>query len=317
MTRLVSMPTLIQKIPGGHQQRTAHGEFIAVLARTIREAILCEHPHDGGRGAGLFAGSFDWHSCVHAHWALLSICRYRHSDELHEFLRARLTRDAIEREWSFLSQHADFELPYGRAWLLLALDEALRHPDIGVPWARPIRDEAWREIHGWLHDSPFPEQSDRFAGDHGSWLFSLFLLILTSTRTTSELHACTALYMERVEPVHHLLRDHAPGGRDFIDMPALLATIRALIGHSEPSEHELSDPLEVEFDHCHSYGRMAVRLWPYAVVAARDHDAASRLDYFLSRIQERPELWTEDFPSISHWVPQFLWMALWLAMERP
>ena len=32
---------------------------------------------------------------------------------------------------------------------------------------------------------------------------------------------------------------------------------------------------------------------------------------------ERRDLWAEDFRSVTHWIPQYLWFALWLADGRP
>ena len=48
-------------------------EVIAQLAHVIKTGIKTFEPHAGPRGPGPFAGTYDWHSCVHAHWALLAM----------------------------------------------------------------------------------------------------------------------------------------------------------------------------------------------------------------------------------------------------
>jgi hypothetical protein len=63
----------------------------------------------------------------------------------------------------------------------------------------------------------------------------------------------------------------------------------------------------------HLLGVHVTRLWPLAIAARDDAGAAALLDRELSAYLEREELWNGDFAVVSHWMPQFVWVALWLA----
>ena len=71
----------------------------------------------------MFGGSYDWHSCVHAHWALSSMARAHNDADLEDFLLQRLNPHSLARVADELSAAPEFELPYGQAWLLLLLCE--------------------------------------------------------------------------------------------------------------------------------------------------------------------------------------------------
>ena len=85
----------------------------------------------------IFHGSFDWHSCVHGWWQLLTLLRL--DPELPEAaeIRARadqmFTPDKVAGELAYLDRpySAGFERPYGWAWLLELHGEASRHDAAG------------------------------------------------------------------------------------------------------------------------------------------------------------------------------------------
>lgn len=89
--------------------------------------LVLEGPQDLRRPAALhpaFHGSFDWHSCVHAHWLLARL--RRRFPELPEApaiaarFEAAFTEANIAAERAFLARPSarGFERPYGWAWLL-------------------------------------------------------------------------------------------------------------------------------------------------------------------------------------------------------
>lgn len=99
---------------------------------------VLEGPEDLKRPSELhpaFHGSFDWHSCVHAHWMLARL-RRRLPDlpaarDIAARLDAAITPAAIAAERAFLARPAarGFERPYGWAWLLKL------HAELEAPWA--------------------------------------------------------------------------------------------------------------------------------------------------------------------------------------
>ena len=93
-------------------------------------------PHDATTPARLhpiFHGSFDWHSCVHGWWQLLTIARLfpdiAEADAIRARADAMLTHDLVAGELAYLDRpmSAGFERPYGLAWLLALHAEAARH----------------------------------------------------------------------------------------------------------------------------------------------------------------------------------------------
>ena len=80
-----------------------------------------------------FYGSFDWHSCVHSWWTLLTVNRL-FPDMAEANRAARLadetfTTDKLAAELAYLQrpESRGFERPYGWAWLLYLHLEASRH----------------------------------------------------------------------------------------------------------------------------------------------------------------------------------------------
>lgn len=88
---------------------------------------VLEGPADLRRPSELhpvFHGSFDWHSCVHAHWMLARLLRRFPNLPSAPAIAARFdaafTAEKVAAERAFLARPASrgFERPYGWAWLL-------------------------------------------------------------------------------------------------------------------------------------------------------------------------------------------------------
>ena len=83
----------------------------------------------------VFYGSFDWHSCVHGWWTLLTLRRLfpqiAEAEQIAELADESFTADKLGVERSYLDRPASrgFERPYGWAWLLSLHLEATRHGD--------------------------------------------------------------------------------------------------------------------------------------------------------------------------------------------
>ena len=81
----------------------------------------------------IFFGSFDWHSCVHGWWTLLTLERlFPHIPEVSAIVKladSSFTAEKIGIELAYLDRPSSrgFERPYGWAWLLYLHLEATRH----------------------------------------------------------------------------------------------------------------------------------------------------------------------------------------------
>ena len=102
----------------------------------------------------IFFGSFDWHSCVHGWWTLLTLRRLfpdiAEAAAIDELADRSLTPVKVEVERAYLDRPSSrgFERPYGWAWLLYLHLEATRHDrawaDVLEPLARAFAGR-WRD----------------------------------------------------------------------------------------------------------------------------------------------------------------------------
>lgn len=143
----------------------------------------------------LFAGSYDWHSCVHQTWLIARLVRLR--PELPATTAATaaldrlLTAEGARTEADFFTGAAGafWERPYGWAWLLVldaelrtwaALDPTTR----AAAWAKnlsPLAEVLRAKWLTWLADSPWPTR----AGIHINSAFALGL-VLDAARATGD-----------------------------------------------------------------------------------------------------------------------------------
>jgi hypothetical protein len=128
----------------------------------------------------VFFGSFDWHSCVHGWWMLLTLRRlYPHLGEARAI--ADLADDTFtegnvagERVYLCRPSAATFERPYGWAWLLTLHLESSWHED--KPWAvrlAPLARAFAGAFPRYLAMLTYPIR----AGTHGNSAFAAVLAL--------------------------------------------------------------------------------------------------------------------------------------------
>jgi hypothetical protein len=142
----------------------------------------------------VFAGSYDWHSCVHQTWLIVRLLRLR--PDLPGAAAAKATLDellttegcATEAAFFLGPNGAHWERPYGWAWLLL-LDAELRtwaSTDADADrWAKTLRplSSALRERWlAWLPSTPWPIR----AGIHANSAFATGLVLNASRAVGDE-----------------------------------------------------------------------------------------------------------------------------------
>ena len=286
---------------------------IEALKSVILEAIEITTPHAPSISTQVFTGCYDWHSSVHAHWALLSMARLTSDDKLRAKVLARLSSSVLAHERGLLSDpsNAKFEIPYGQAWLLLLLKEMTRGKVSMIDGSvSTLRQETEARLLDWLESSPFPDGKPEqpFRGDHPSWIFAYWLFLLTDP-SPEILERLKKLRVQKIDPVRAQIRKAVSTPRDFLFIPAILALVEQSVGYEEGPPVAFYSPLDKA--NAHTAGAAMVRIWPYAL---RDRTL------FKSRLAEmfdRPDQWKDDFELVSHWVPQFMWMGMWLAAGRP
>lgn len=125
----------------------------------------------------IFHGSFDWHSCVHGWWQLLTIARlYPDLPEAAAIRRradAILTPDRVAGEIAYLARPASagFERPYGWAWALALQGEAARHVAGWGAALEPLARAFAARFAGYLPKLTYPIR----VGTHPNTAFALTL----------------------------------------------------------------------------------------------------------------------------------------------
>jgi hypothetical protein len=141
-------------------------------------------PDDARRPRDLhpaFYGSFDWHSCVHGYWLLLTVYRLfpdlREAAAIRAVAGAHLVPDKIAAELAYLARPGSggFERPYGWAWLLMLAAEAGRHETVeGRGWAAALRPLAYAFALRFREFLPLLTYPVR-TGSHANTAFALAL----------------------------------------------------------------------------------------------------------------------------------------------
>ena len=161
------------------------------FARITLGHIGQEYPHkldhvlDGPEDAAtpmalhpIFHGSFDWHSCCHGWWQLLTLLRLApdmpEAAAIRRQADAMLTPAKVAGELAYLARPSSrgFVRPYGWAWALALHGEAARH-DAG--WAEalaPLARAFAARFAAHLPQLTYPIR----AGTHGNTAFALVLL---------------------------------------------------------------------------------------------------------------------------------------------
>ena len=138
------------------------GDLASHMARIALGHVAKEYPHkldhvlasdeDAQTPRALhpiFFGSFDWHSCVHGWWMLLTLRRLfpriAEAAGIAQLATKSFTAEKVAIELAYLDRPTSrgFERPYGWAWLLYLQLEATRHPE---SWGTALEPLARKQI---------------------------------------------------------------------------------------------------------------------------------------------------------------------------
>ena len=185
-----------------------------------------------------FFGSYDWHSCVHSWWLLLTIRRefpsIPEAAEIEALADRTFTEANLQAELAYLQRPASsgFERPYGWAWLLYLDLEAMRHRD--KPWSawiRPLAEVIESRFGDYLGVLTYPIT----VGTHFNTSFALALASEWSNELTRPglyraIEAWTlATFSDRRD-----YRGWEPGGDEFLS--PVLSAANLMSWHVEEAE---------------------------------------------------------------------------------
>ena len=170
--------------------RTLDEAMAANMARIALGHVTKEYPHKldhvllsdadalGPRALHpIFYGSFDWHSCVHGWWTLLTVRRLfpamAEAEAIGALAEASFTPEKIAAELAYLDRRMSrgFERPYGWAWLLYLHLEATLHEEEWGARLEPLARAFARRFSDFLPLLTYPIRT----GTHGNIAFALVL----------------------------------------------------------------------------------------------------------------------------------------------
>ena len=175
----------------------------------------------------IFFGSFDWHSCVHGWWSLLTLRRLfpemAEALEIEQLADESFTVEKVAAERAYLDRPmtAGFERPYGWAWLLMLHLEATRHSDrswgrVLEPLARAFADR----FRHYLQILTYPIR----AGTHFNTAFALVLALEWAEDFDHDLAELIAARAKHWFSNDRDCQAWEPSGDDFLS-PALIEAL--------------------------------------------------------------------------------------------
>ncbi len=166
----------------------------------------------------IFFGSFDWHSCVHGWWTLLTLRRMfpqiKQASAIAELADSTFTREKVAVELAYLDLPSSrgFERPYGWAWLLQLHLEATRHEEQWATELEPLARAFAKRLSAYLPVLTYPIR----VGTHFNTAFALVL----SLEWAEQFDGLLAELI-RVRALHWFGKDRdcqawEPGGDEFL-----------------------------------------------------------------------------------------------------
>jgi hypothetical protein len=174
----------------------------------------------------IFFGSFDWHSCVHGWWTLLTLRRLfpnmAEAGAIATLADESFTAEKVGAELAYLDRPLSrgFERPYGWAWLLYLHLEATRQEERWGAELEPLPRAFAKRLGDYLRILTYPIR----VGTHFNTAFALVLSLEWADEFDKELASAI-----RDRSLHWFGADRdcqawEPGGDEFLS-PALIEAL--------------------------------------------------------------------------------------------
>lgn len=292
-------------------ERATH---LAALGAPVLE---CVAEQDTGHAA--FRGCYDWHSAVHATWALYALARLEGDSRWASAANTQLDYAAIDgtRE-EIASGGLDHELPYGFSWFLLMATE--RERATGANDLRAVGALASAKLLEYLQTRSESDWTAGLASDDYQNLSWALLNLWRHAQFTGDQDTQSAA--EQMGRTRLLARDgacslRAESYRVGNFFPPCLMRAHAVAQMFTPDEvrpwvdgfigrDAKVKPLQ-RIESAHPGGLNFSRAWGLWDLYRVTGDEAWR-DAYLEHVTthlEMPQYWREGYRDYSHWVPQF------------
>jgi hypothetical protein len=158
--------------------RTALGHVTKEYPHKLDHVLECDADARTPRALHpIFYGSFDWHSCVHGWWTLLTLRRLfpniAEAEAIAELADDSFTPAKVGAELAYLDRPLSrgFERPYGWAWTLALHLEAARHGESWGAELEPLARAFAQRLRDYLGVLTYPIR----VGTHFNTAFALIL----------------------------------------------------------------------------------------------------------------------------------------------
>ncbi len=287
--------------------------WLALLAQVPAKHVL---RHDTAHPA--FHGCIDWHSACHAVWALLAARDPQYDAIVDNVLMpAKLAAEAAD-----LAARPQFEMPYGRAWLLrLALEDRLATGSTRLTFlARDVAASLAAQYRG--------RAVDPFAREYANPCWALLNMLDYAEvegrpeigEAAREAARAMALYLDRLPAEAE--EDSWP---DFMAVTPMFCEVMVRSGAvpvgqvmAKAAARLLALKPVTEPRKPHHYALNFSRGWALLALAEASGDGrllALALDHIAVNLHH-PSWWRGDYRAVAHWVPQFGIFALQRAMRQ-
>ena len=271
----------------------------------------------------VFHGSWDWHSAVHGHWALLSVARHTGDAALAAWVSARLQSPQMVQELRHLQSDPLFELPYGRAWLLRTL---LEHEQLTGPSTGMLRrggEAIAKSVYSWLSTRTLDPAAAEY--DNPCWALLQFHAWSQHVADEPALIWCRRRVREAFMAPCPLRADQTT--QEFFSRWSLQCLlIGAVLGRPTLADwlrgQQLSEsalkPVTVG-EAVHHLGMNASRSWGLHMAWQATGADRWRAAYWanIRASLALHESWRGDHHAYGHWVPQFSVYGLLLGSLHP
>ena len=211
----------------GQMARIALGHVTREYPHKLDQVLLSDDDLAPPRALHpIFFGSFDWHSCVHGWWSLLTLRRLfpdlPEAEAIAGLAAASFTSENIAAELAYLGRplSAGFERPYGWGWLLYLHLEADRHPERWGADLEPLARAFADRFKAFLPKLTYPIR----AGTHFNTAFALVLALEWAERFDGELAELAAARARYWFGRDRDCQAWEPGSDDFLS-PALVEAL--------------------------------------------------------------------------------------------
>jgi hypothetical protein len=174
----------------------------------------------------IFFGSFDWHSCVHGWWTLLTLRRLfpqiEEAEAIARLAEETFTAEKVAAELAYLDRPLSrgFERPYGWAWFLYLHLEATRHEENWAGELKPLARAFAQRLRDYLPILTYPIR----VGTHFNTAFALILSLEWADEFDAELAALTRDRSRHWFGTDRDCQAWEPGGDEFLS-PALIEAL--------------------------------------------------------------------------------------------